>query len=212
MARGSWCSAWTRYVHGFALDGRYIVVVYETAGGEARGWHDQLPLVTHRLDTQRPTHDNEAPHGLVVVSRARPSQQAAAILGAAQTMASALDGITVLDLTDGPAGALTTMFLCDHGARVIRVVDINDTAPRHGGYLVWDRGKECIQLDFSRIVPPAQGSYASATDTPTASRGSVRSPMNGCCVLPMCLLKTLPPPHATRRWCPSTGYLPSIRV
>ena len=36
-------------------------------------------------------------------------------------MASALDGITVLDLTDDPAGALTTMFLCDHGARVIRV-------------------------------------------------------------------------------------------
>ena len=76
-----------------------------------------------RLDTQKLTNDNEAPHGLVVVSRARLSQQAAAILGAAQTMASALDGITVLDLTDGPAGALTTMFLCDHGARVIRVVD-----------------------------------------------------------------------------------------
>ena len=71
-------------------------------------------------------------------------------------MASALDGITVLDLTDGPAGALTTMFLCDHGARVIRVVDINDTVPRHGGYLVWDRGKECVRLDLSRIVPPAQ--------------------------------------------------------
>ena len=84
-------------------------------------------------------------------------------------MASALDGITVLDLTDGPAGALTTMFLCDHGARVIRVVDINDTTPRHGGYLVWDRGKECIRLDLSRIVPPAQHSHASTTDAPTAS-------------------------------------------
>ena len=84
-------------------------------------------------------------------------------------MASALDGITVLDLTDGPAGALTTMFLCDHGARVIRVVDSSDTTPRRGGYLVWDRGKECIQLDLSRIVPPAQRSYASATNAPTAS-------------------------------------------
>ena len=84
-------------------------------------------------------------------------------------MASALDGITVLDLTDGPAGALATMFLCDHGARVIRVVDINDTAPRRGGYLVWDRGKECIQLDLSRIVPPAQRSRTSAANTPTAS-------------------------------------------
>ena len=51
-------------------------------------------------------------------------------------MASALDGITVLDLTEGPAGTLTAMFLCDHGASVIRVVDSNDTAPRHEGYLV----------------------------------------------------------------------------
>ena len=84
-------------------------------------------------------------------------------------MASALDGITVLDLTDGPAGALTTMFLCDHGARVIRVVDSSDTTPRHGGYLVWDRGKEYIQLDLSRIVPSAQRSRVRAANTPTAS-------------------------------------------
>ena len=122
-----------------------------------------------RLDTQKLTHDNEAPHGLVVVSRARLSQQAAAILGAAQTMASALDGITVLDLTDGPAGALTTMFLCDHGARVIRVVDSSDATPRHGGYLVWDRGKECIWLDLSRIVPPAQRNHTGATNAAMAS-------------------------------------------
>src|SRR2546426_2464153 len=84
-------------------------------------------------------------------------------------MASALDGITVLDLSDGPAGALATMFLCDHGARVIRVVDINDTLLRRGGYLVWDRGKECIQLDLSQIVPPAQSRHASATHAPIAS-------------------------------------------
>jgi crotonobetainyl-CoA:carnitine CoA-transferase CaiB-like acyl-CoA transferase len=71
-------------------------------------------------------------------------------------MASALDGITVLDLTQGPAGALATMLLCDHGARVIRVVDIHDPAARRGGYLVWDRGKECIRLDLSRIEPLPQ--------------------------------------------------------
>ncbi len=69
-------------------------------------------------------------------------------------MASALDGITVLDLSSGPAGALATMLLCDHGARVIRIVDIHERAPRHGGYLVWDRGKECMRLDLSRIGPP----------------------------------------------------------
>jgi len=36
---------------------------------------------------------------------------------------------------DGPAGALTTMFLCDHGARVIRVVDSSDTMPRRA--VIW---------------------------------------------------------------------------
>src|SRR5215831_15394735 len=84
-------------------------------------------------------------------------------------MASALDGITVLDLTDGPAGALTTMFLCDHGARVIRIDDSNDITPRRDGYLVWNRSKECIRLDLSRIVAPAQRSSAGATNVSTTS-------------------------------------------
>jgi len=82
-------------------------------------------------------------------------------------MASALDGITVLDLSVGPAGALTTMFLCDHGARVIRVVDTHDTTARHGGFVVWDRGKECMRLDFSRLVPLAQPRQAQVPATPT---------------------------------------------
>jgi crotonobetainyl-CoA:carnitine CoA-transferase CaiB-like acyl-CoA transferase len=47
------------------------------------------------------------------------------------------------------------MFLGDHGARVIRGVDVHDTAARRGGYLVWDRGKECVRLDFSRLAPLA---------------------------------------------------------
>lgn len=68
-------------------------------------------------------------------------------------MASTLDGITVLDLTTGPAGSFATMFLSDHGARVMRLLDIDDTAPRRGGYLVWDRGKSCIRLDFSQLGP-----------------------------------------------------------
>lgn len=67
-------------------------------------------------------------------------------------MARALDGITVFDLTTGSAGALATMFLCDHGARVIRVVNTQDTTSRQGGYLVWDRGKECVRLDLSALV------------------------------------------------------------
>jgi crotonobetainyl-CoA:carnitine CoA-transferase CaiB-like acyl-CoA transferase len=78
-------------------------------------------------------------------------------------MASALDDITVLDLTDGPAGALATMLLCDHGARVIRVVDIDEKAPRGGGYLVWDRGKACVRLDLARIELPQDGRSPAAT-------------------------------------------------
>jgi crotonobetainyl-CoA:carnitine CoA-transferase CaiB-like acyl-CoA transferase len=77
-------------------------------------------------------------------------------------MASTLDGITVLDLSTGPAGSLATMFLSDHGARVIRLIDINDTAPRRGGYLVWDRGKLCIRLDFSQLGPQGNDAPGSA--------------------------------------------------
>src|SRR5215467_5719229 len=92
------------------------------------------------------------------------------MLGAGYTMASALDGITVLDLTDSPAGAQTTMLLGDHGARVMRVVDTHDTAPRRGGYLVWDRGKQCIRLALARLAPPAQRRRSHAPETPTASQ------------------------------------------
>ncbi|MBI3325153.1 MAG: CoA transferase [Nitrospinae bacterium] len=84
-------------------------------------------------------------------------------------MVGALDNITVLDLTDGPAGALATMLLCDHGARVLRVVDIHDTAPRRGGYRVWDRGKECVGVDLSRIGPPHPDTGPRATFGQTAS-------------------------------------------
>ncbi|MGE3539871.1 MAG: CoA transferase [Candidatus Tectimicrobiota bacterium] len=75
-------------------------------------------------------------------------------------MASALDGIIIIDLTTGPAGALATMFLNEHGARVIRVLDRQDTAPRRGGFLVWDRAKERTRLDFEQVAP---GTASAAT-------------------------------------------------
>jgi crotonobetainyl-CoA:carnitine CoA-transferase CaiB-like acyl-CoA transferase len=87
-------------------------------------------------------------------------------------MATVLDGITILDLTDGPAGALATMLLCDHGARVIRVLGRHDTVPRRGGYLVWDRGKECVRVDLSQIGPPPQRSGSHATAGHIASTDS----------------------------------------
>ena len=67
-------------------------------------------------------------------------------------MASSLDGITVLDLGTGPAAALATMFLCDHGARVIRLVDLSGAKMRDGGFIVWDRGKECVKLDLNEAA------------------------------------------------------------
>ena len=63
-------------------------------------------------------------------------------------MASALDGITVLDLGTGPAAALATMFFSDHGARVIRIVQPEDAGMRDGGFIVWDRGKAVVKLDL----------------------------------------------------------------
>lgn len=78
-------------------------------------------------------------------------------------MTSALDGITVLDLTSGPAGALATMLLGDHGARVIRLVDRHDRTPRRGGYLVWDRGKESVLVDLAQVQPPQGDASAVVT-------------------------------------------------
>ncbi|MBU2533046.1 MAG: CoA transferase [Alphaproteobacteria bacterium] len=61
-------------------------------------------------------------------------------------MAGALDGITVLDLTTGRAGALATMFLCDHGARVLRLAT-GEGIRRSDGFRIWDRGKTVIDCD-----------------------------------------------------------------
>ena len=61
---------------------------------------------------------------------------------------SALDGICVLDMTTGMAGALAAMFLCDNGARVVRLVGHDDEIVRpEPGFALWDRGKEVVMLD-----------------------------------------------------------------
>ncbi len=62
-------------------------------------------------------------------------------------MARPLDGITVLDLTSGGAGAFATMFLSDCGARVLRAVRPEAPLFRDGGFVIWDRGKQAIDLD-----------------------------------------------------------------
>jgi len=75
-------------------------------------------------------------------------------------MPSTLDGITILDLSTGPAAALATMLLSDQGARVIRIIEPGAALYRNGGFVVWDRGKACIRLPLDQ----AEGA------TPVASR------------------------------------------
>tara|TARA_Y100001934_G_scaffold252281_1_gene316192 strand:+ start:4194 stop:6533 length:2340 start_codon:yes stop_codon:yes gene_type:complete len=65
---------------------------------------------------------------------------------------SALTGNTVVDFSTTAAGALCTMMLSDHGARVIRVIDQHAQALRDGGFVVWDRGKECVQMSLDECL------------------------------------------------------------
>ena len=86
-------------------------------------------------------------------------------------MAGALDGITVLDLTQGMAGALATMFLCDNGATVIRVGSQESEAERRGpAYAVWDRGKQSVFLDISIAMAGHEAAGSLGADTLEASR------------------------------------------
>ena len=61
-------------------------------------------------------------------------------------MAGILDGVRVVDVTDGIAGPMTTMLFADHGADVVRVERPDAAAPRAGD-VVWQRGKRRVALD-----------------------------------------------------------------
>ena len=64
-------------------------------------------------------------------------------------MAGAFDGLTVLDLSWGIAGPMTTMFLVDNGAQVTRIEPPDgDVFSRQSGYRVWNRGKRSACLDL----------------------------------------------------------------
>ncbi len=80
--------------------------------------------------------------------------------------ASALGGITVLDLTEGMAGALATMFLSDNGARVIRVESRGSEQEwQMPAYAVWHRGKESVFLDLFKALRDAQTGRRRVGDT-----------------------------------------------
>jgi crotonobetainyl-CoA:carnitine CoA-transferase CaiB-like acyl-CoA transferase len=64
-------------------------------------------------------------------------------------MPGALDGITVLDLTWGTAGPMTTMLLADNGADVIRIERPGgEPFDEPDGYRVWHRGKRSAEFDL----------------------------------------------------------------
>jgi crotonobetainyl-CoA:carnitine CoA-transferase CaiB-like acyl-CoA transferase len=57
--------------------------------------------------------------------------------------------VRVLDLSWGIAGPMTTMFLADNGADVIRIeCPTGDPFERQTGYRVWNRGKRSARLDL----------------------------------------------------------------
>ena len=64
-------------------------------------------------------------------------------------MPGALVGVTVVDLSDGTAGALFTMMMCDNGARVIRLERPGCGSERQTSlFRMLDRGKESAFLDL----------------------------------------------------------------
>lgn len=59
------------------------------------------------------------------------------------------EGLRVVDLSQGIAGAITTMLLADAGAEVIRLDTPDDPFAGLSGYRVWHRGKRRVTLDLA---------------------------------------------------------------
>ncbi|MFN8028251.1 MAG: CoA transferase [Acidimicrobiia bacterium] len=60
-----------------------------------------------------------------------------------------LDGLVVLDLTEGSAGPVTTMLLADHGADVVKIERPGgDPFRTSAAYTVWNRSKRSVVLDL----------------------------------------------------------------
>ena len=63
-------------------------------------------------------------------------------------MATAYDGLRVLDCSSDIAGAMAAMYLGDQGADVVRIIGEGaDPLDRDPGYLCWDRNKQLCALD-----------------------------------------------------------------
>ncbi|MFT4026494.1 MAG: CoA transferase [Novosphingobium sp.] len=67
------------------------------------------------------------------------------------------EGIRVIDLSQGMAGPLVTMILADYGAEVIRLEPPGgDPMWEHPAYLLWQRGKKSVALDWHHEEDRAQ--------------------------------------------------------
>ena len=68
-------------------------------------------------------------------------------------MAGTFQDLHVLDLSWGIAGPMTTMFLVDNGADVVRIErPQGDPFIGQSGYRVWNRGKRSVVLDLHSDV------------------------------------------------------------
>lgn len=67
-------------------------------------------------------------------------------------MVGAFEHLRVLDLSWGMAGPMTTMFLADNGADVVRIESpLGDPFAQQTGYRVWNRGKRSVRLDLQSV-------------------------------------------------------------
>src|ERR1700677_1284171 len=67
-------------------------------------------------------------------------------------MARAFEHLRVLDLSWGMAGRMTTMFLADNGADVVRIESpLGDPFSEQTGYRVWNRGKRSACIDLQSV-------------------------------------------------------------
>lgn len=65
-------------------------------------------------------------------------------------MTGVCDGLRVLDMAQGMAGAMVGMLLCDHGAEVVKLEPPQgDWSRGTPGFLMWNRGKQSVVLDLA---------------------------------------------------------------
>jgi crotonobetainyl-CoA:carnitine CoA-transferase CaiB-like acyl-CoA transferase len=70
------------------------------------------------------------------------------VAGTVTSQSGPLAGLTVLDASTGPAGAMTSMLLADSGADVLRIETGGAAEVDEVAYRVWHRGKRSVRLDL----------------------------------------------------------------